>query len=91
MDYPRIVNNLLVLYDPMMFWRCTRCKITSYDTDDLRGQSVIEEPEGPPEEPAVALAPEPTLKRKKKTIKGGLAEIAKRASVNILDYKEGKG
>jgi hypothetical protein len=72
-------------------WYCSFCNTSSYDTDNLRSEDHLEMSDGPIEEPAAALAPEPTLTRKKRTIKGALAEIAKRASVNILDYKEGKG
>jgi hypothetical protein len=70
---------------------CSKCNIYSYIEEDLKTKSKFKTKEGPIEEPAASLAPEPTLKRKKKEIKGGLAEIAKRASVNILSYKEGKG
>jgi hypothetical protein len=69
---------------------CTNCKITSYDTDDLRPESVLTMSEGPNEEPAASLAPEPTLTRKKKEIKGGLKTLQDKG-IKITHYKEGKG
>jgi hypothetical protein len=69
---------------------CTNCSITTYDTDDLRPERVIEMSDGPVEEPAASLVPEPQLKRKKKEIKGTLAELQRRG-VKVTSYKEGKG
>ena len=39
------------------------------------------------EEPAIGIAPEPTLKRKKTEVKGGLSE---RHDVKVTPYTEGK-
>jgi hypothetical protein len=63
----------------------------SYDEEDLRSKSQLKTKDRPIKEPAASLAPERTLTRKKKEIKGGLSQIQKRASVNITYYKEGKG
>jgi hypothetical protein len=41
--------------------------------------------------PAVSYAPEPTTIKHKKEYKGGIAELAKRSTINIKGYVERKG
>jgi hypothetical protein len=69
---------------------CNRCSMTTYDTNELRSQSYLEMSDGPVEEPSISYAPEKKIERKKKEIKGGLAELEKRG-VHVTSYKEGKG
>ena len=59
----------------------------AYDTDELRTQSVIEEPEGPIEEPSISLLPERTLKRKKNQPRGSFRRLQERG-LHITNYQE---
>jgi hypothetical protein len=70
---------------------CSKCNSSSYDTESLKTKSKFKTKEGPIEEPAASVVPDVGLKRKKKEIKGGLAEIAKRPGVKITGYIESKG
>jgi Zn-finger nucleic acid-binding protein len=69
---------------------CPRCNSTSYDAEELRSESIIEMSEGPIEEPAASIVPEPALTRKKKEVKGGLKTLQDKG-IKVTYYKEGKG
>jgi phage FluMu protein Com len=77
--------------DNTISFYCPKCNSTSYNKEDLKTKSKFKTKEGPIEHPAASVVPDVGLTRKKKEIRGGLAEIAKRPSVNILSYKEWKG
>jgi hypothetical protein len=73
-------------------WYCNNCH-QEYDPDleaELRTKSKISMSEGPVTNPSVAYAPDRTLTRKAKEIKGGLKTLQARG-INITSYKEGKG
>jgi hypothetical protein len=71
-------------------WYCPNCKVTTYDTEDLRSESHLEMSEGPITEPAASIIPEPQLKRKKKELKGGLKALQDKG-VHVTSYSESKG
>jgi hypothetical protein len=77
--------------DNTISFYCPKCNSNSYDTESLKTKSKFKTKEGPMEEPAASVVPDVGLKRKKKEIKGGLAEIAKRPGVKITGYVESKG
>jgi hypothetical protein len=57
-------------------WWCRNCN-SEYDPEAVTN-------------PSISYAPEPTLKRKGKEVKGGLAELQRRG-LKISNYTEGKG
>jgi hypothetical protein len=69
------------------YYYCTRCKTYAYDTDDLRTQSIIEEPKGPVEEVAVGTPPERTLRRRRNEPKGTFKRMQERG-IHITSYKD---
>jgi ribosomal protein L37AE/L43A len=72
-------------------WYCNSCN-TEYDPEaELRTKSGLSMSEGPVTNPSVAYAPEKTLTKKKKEVKGGLKKISERSGVRVTSYKEGKG
>jgi hypothetical protein len=73
---------------------CNVCNIqTNADaTDNLRTRSRLQMPEGVNTTPyASTKFPEPTLDKKKTTIKGGLAELVRKGSIRVTSYTESKG
>jgi hypothetical protein len=60
------------------------------DVENTRSKSKLEVPNRI-EEPAIGIAPEPTLKRKKTEVKGGLKVLSERHGVKVTPYTEGKG
>jgi DNA-directed RNA polymerase subunit RPC12/RpoP len=72
---------------------CSACNVetNAEEIDNLRTRSRLQMPEGPVNTtPYAAFPPEPELKRKKVTIKGGLAELQKRG-IKIKNYTESRG
>jgi hypothetical protein len=72
-------------------WYRNNCRITNYETDDLRSESVLETiGEGPVSDPVVSYAPEKTIQRKKKELKWGLKALSEKG-VNVTSWSESKG
>jgi hypothetical protein len=75
-------------------WYCSFCntETNSEEADNLRTRPRLQMPEGVNTTPyATTKFPEPGLGRKKTEVKGGLAELAKKGSIRITSYSEGKG
>jgi ribosomal protein L37AE/L43A len=69
-------------------WYCGKCTIEYPDKAEVKSKSRLSTPQkSNNESPAVAFPPEVELKRKKVTIKGGLAELQKRG-IKITSYSE---
>jgi hypothetical protein len=70
---------------------CSKCTIEYPNKSEVKSKSRLSTPQkSNNENPRIAYPPEPTLRKKKVEIKGGLAELQKRG-IKITSYTESKG
>jgi hypothetical protein len=76
-------------------WICTNCNISHFpEFQDVRSKSKVIPHEGPNTEPIAAHPPDPNAPfydKNKVQYKGGIAQLAKRSTLKILDYTETGG
>jgi hypothetical protein len=72
-------------------WYCTHCSIeVDPSITEVRSKSPLTTRDEPPDNPVVSIPPEPSLRKKKKEIKGGLVELQKRG-IKVTSFTESKG
>jgi len=94
-------NTDLVSTENGFIWYCSKCGAQYMPSQqDIRHGTVQSTMDGEVidgqvidanRNPSVSYSPEPTTKKYKKEYRGGTAELAKRATINITGYVEGKG
>jgi ribosomal protein L37AE/L43A len=73
-------------------WYCSKCTISYPDKAQVKSKARLGTPQkSNNERPAVSYPPEVGLPKKDHSIKGGLAELARKGSIKITHYTESKG